>query len=87
MHQRAEHAKPKANQTPFGASCENIRTSLSKALSCQGNNAGDEKSIFRKWLDWIMALVFDIMPRTEENKDFYNWRELPFSAGRWSTLY
>jgi len=28
-----------------------------------------------------MALVFDIMPRTEENtKDFYNWRELPFTA-------
>jgi len=34
-----------------------------------------------------MALVFDIMPRTEEiTKDFYNWRELPFSAGRWSTV-
>lgn len=83
---RAESGEENVSRPPFG--CKLLVTLTNKFN--RGESDNPKFQWFRRFLErlfeWFMAFLFDFMPRTQESmKDFDNWRELPFSAGRWST--
>jgi len=87
---RARAGEPAPNRAPFGLDCIRNRVLASfssrrhdnKSSVCVTTLIGFIKHMF----GWFMAFLFDIVQRTELGTDeFWLWRELPCSCGRWST--
>lgn len=83
---RARAGEPAPNRAPFGLHCIRNRVDSfrqhNEHSNCVTKLVGTIKHIF----GLFMAFLFDIVQRTELGTDeFWMWRELPFSCGRWST--